>query len=67
MSNVLFEDGDWRLVKDNYYGIVIYHHCPDDYAGKAWWCVGNTTRCSYCRIDIPDEMLGFRKLANWDR
>jgi hypothetical protein len=84
MSEILFRDGDWCLVKElalSYVGglapgaewhstsyAAIGHYCH----GELWMIRTSkrsilNKRCTNCGVLIPQEMLGFQALTNWEK
>ena len=60
MSNVLFEEGNWRIARNQIRGnpgSAIHHHC--DNQGRLqdrWWHSTGPTACAYCKVKIPEEI-----------
>ena len=74
MSNVLFQDGDWRLVKNMLYRrrsippSSILHRCGDKFnVSNSWWHTSDLDTCVYCGTAVPDKIKGLHALHNWDR
>lgn len=75
MTDVLFEDGDWRICRTGYGdGSGIYHKCGDTRDGwdayqlaDEWWRNYRVDKCMFCKETIPAEIQGLYILHNWDR
>ena len=80
--DVLFTDGDFRLVKIERGwsgdGAFVQHHHPEltgsamynntSFDWEGWiYCLGVNGSCTQCKLKIPEAMGGLMKLENWDR
>ena len=70
MTDVLFEEGDWRISRTGFGdGSVIMHRCGDEYSlGDRWWHISDAEdRCVFCQIAVPAEIYGLLLLHQWER
>lgn len=68
MTDILFEDGDWRICRTGRYESVVQHMCIDEFnRNNQWWHISTDNHCVYCRVKVPDPIAGLFILHNWDR
>ena len=72
--NVLFEDGDWRLIESHRSTIPdcsdIQHRCRQEISSglpQEWWYYCGSVSCGVCEELIPEALIGLKTLQDWDR
>ena len=61
---VIWKDGDWGINYESDHDVHCLRHMPCDNREGHCSCDG---RCYTCKVDVPDEVIGFFAMVKWER